>query len=377
MHARTSLRGFFQGLLALGAVAVLLAATPADAGGRPGHAGPGHGGPGHGGHGHGFQGVFRTRGKIVVADRGSGTLSVISVRDDAVIDTLQMPPDDNPPEPMYVYYTPIRNRFFVGDRGNDRVVAYNARTLEVDGMADAGAGVFHMWGNLVNKQLWVNNDIDKTTTVIHLRTLEEIATVPTPADLVEANGKPHDVILSPNGRYAYVTVIGVDGDFDYVVQYDTDTFEEINRAPVGGDAHLSVTWRNRWLYVPCQVTGEVYILNRRTLEVDDILDVPGAHGAGMMLAGRYFYTTNLPGGGEDALWTIDTRINQVVGEPVDAPYTVPHNIALTPNGRKLYVTHSGPNDTVTVYSTGFRDPIPQYKTEVTVGANPFGLAYVP
>ena len=320
---------------------------------------------------------YRRFSKIVVADRGSGTLTVISTRNDQVIDTLELPPGDNPAEPMYVYYTPIKNRFFVGDRGNNRVVAYNARTLEVDGMAPCGAGVFHMWGNLRKRQLWVNNDVDNTTSVIDMRTLNTIATVPTPDDLVAANGKPHDVILSPNGKFAYVSVIGVDGDFDYVVQYSTRTFAEVNRIAVGGDPHLSLTWRNRNLYVPCQDTGEVYVLDRRTLDVEKVVDVPGAHGAGMTLNGRFFYTSNLPGGGDDALWTIDTKTNEVIGEPTDAPYTVPHNIALTPTGGKLYLTHSGPNDKVTIYRTSRWDPTPQYVGEVTTGSNPFGLAWVP
>jgi DNA-binding beta-propeller fold protein YncE len=317
-------------------------------------------------------------GKIVVADRSSGTATVISTHMDTVVATLALPPGDNPPEPMYVYYTPIRNRFFVGDRANDRVVAFNARTLEVVATAPAGAGVFHMWGNTVNKQLWVNNDIDNTSTVIDLRTLETIATVPTPADLVAAGGKPHDVILAPNGVFAYVTVLGLGGPNDYVVQYSTQTFAETGRAPVGKDPHVSLTPRNQLLYVPCQNTNSLNILDRWTLDTVDVLDIPGAHGAGMPVNGGFFYTTNLPGGGVDALWTVDTRTNMLVGDPVDAPYTVPHNIALTPGGRKLYLTHSGfTNDKVTIYRIGPNDPVPMLIGEVTTGMNPFGLAWVP
>ena len=64
--------------------------------------------------------------------------------------------------------------------------------------------------------------------------------------------------------------------------------------------------------------------------------------------------------------------------PFDAPYTVPHNIALTPNGRKIYVTHSGAaNDKVSVYRTSGSSPVPSYAGDVTVGLNPFGIAYVP
>jgi DNA-binding beta-propeller fold protein YncE len=270
------------------------------------------------------------------------------------------------------------NRVFVGDRANSRVVAFDARTFEVDGIVPAGQGVFHMWGNSATRELWVNNDIDNTTTVIDMRTLEVLATVPTPADLVADGGKPHDVILSPTGLFAYVTVIGVAGDNDYVVQYFTPTRMEMNRTAVGKDVHVSLSNQNEKLFVPCQNTSNVYVLNQVSLNVMDIIDVPGAHGAGMPKNGRYFYTTNLPGGGTDGLFTIDTRTHELVGEPTDTPYTVPHNIALTSNGRKLYLTHSGAtNDKVTVYRTTPQHPAPELIGEVTVGMNPFGLAYVP
>lgn len=317
-------------------------------------------------------------GRVVVADRGSGTITVIDAATDEVLDTLELPMGDNAGEPMYVVYSPIHNRVFVGDRGNDRVVAYNASSLEVDGTIPAGAGVFHMWATTAGKQLWVNNDVDLTTTVIDLRTLGVIATVPTPADLVDAGGKPHDVILSPDGTFAYVTVLAVEGPNDYVVQYSTSTFEETGRAAVGKDPHVSLTRRNQLLYVPCQNTNEVYILDRVSMDAIDVLSIPGAHGAGMPVNGRYFYTANLPGGGTDALWIIDTETNQIVGQPTDSPYTVPHNIALTPGGHKLYLTHSGAtNDKVTVYHIAADEPAIELTGEVTTGANPFGLAWIP
>jgi len=316
-------------------------------------------------------------GTIVVANRGAGTVSVIDTETDEVMATLELPADENPNEPMYVYHTQIRNRFFVGDRGNNRVVAFDADTLEVDGIAPAGAGVFHMWGSPITEHLWVNNDIDNTTSVISMHSLRLLATIPTPADLVAKGGKPHDVILSPDGKWGYVSVLGVDGDNDYVVQYDAGTFQEKARLAVGKDPHLSLTPRNEVLYVPCQGTNKVYVVDRDTLGVTKVLDVPGAHGAGMPSHGRYFYTTNLPGGGEEAIWAINTMVNQVVGKVVDSPYTVPHNIAFVPGGRKMYVTHSGPNDKVTIYRIRGNDPIPVLAGEVTTGDNPFGLAWAP
>jgi DNA-binding beta-propeller fold protein YncE len=179
------------------------------------------------------------------------------------------------------------------------------------------------------------------------------------------------------GRFAYVSVLGLAGANDYVVQFSTSTFAETGRAAVGKDPHLSLTVRSDWLYVPCQNTDEVVILDRSSMAQVTSLAIPGAHGAGMTRNGATFYTANLPGGGANALFAIDTQTNTLVGSPVDSPYPVPHNIAITNNGKRLFLTHSGAtSDKVTVYGISQSNPVPMYETEVTVGLNPFGLAFV-
>jgi YVTN family beta-propeller protein len=322
----------------------------------------------------------RSHSTIVVANRGSGDISVIDARRGELLMNVPLPQDDgdNFPEPMYVVYTRPGDRVFVGDRANNRVVVFDADDFSVVGTVPTGAGVFHMWADPRGKQLWVNNDIDNTTTVINPRNLTVITTIATPADLVAMGGKPHDVILGPAGKLAYISVLGLSGDNDYVVQFRTDTFEEIGRVAVGKDPHLSLNGRNRYLYVPTQGNNAVYILNRFNMNLVDVLEIPGAHGAGMGFNGRFFYTTNLPGGGTDALFTIDTKSNTVIGDPVDSPYAVPHNIALTLVPDKLYLTHSGAtSDKVTFYDVSNRNPIPVFAGEVTVGLNPFGISFVP
>ena len=332
-----------------------------------------------------FPGLSAPKGKIVIANRASGMISVIDVASDQVIGTYALPAADKMPEPMYVVYS--RGRVFVGDRTNNRVAVFNPRTFAVETTVPAGAGVWHMWADPFDRQLWVANDIDKTCTVIDPLTLQVLATVSMPAGLVAAGGKPHDVILDPNtGEFAYVSLIGVTGAADYVVKYSTRTFQEVGRVAVGKDPHLSLTPRNNLLYVPCQGSNVVTVLSRGTLTPVTSISIPGAHGAGMTSDGETFYTTNFPGGGNDGLWTIDTVSNTVVGAPLDTPFPGPHNIALTPsrgaffpNGggaRKLYLTHSGATaNQVTVYK--LNGDMPVYYKEIKVGFNPFGLAFVP
>jgi YVTN family beta-propeller protein len=313
---------------------------------------------------------------VVIANRASGNISVINTYTDEVTGTYDLPMGSNTPEPMYVVFVKQSNRVFVGDRANNQVVVFNAMDFSVETTIPVGQGVFHMWADPQGKQLWVNNDIDNTTSVIDLYSLQVIATVPTPADLVSMGGKPHDVILGNRNKYAYISVLGVTGSSDYVVQFSTRNFQETGRAPVGMDPHLSLTNRNKYLYVPCQNSDAVYVLNRYDMSLVETITVPGSHGAFMTTNGKVFYTTNLSGGGTDGLFAINTKNNQVIGSS-NTPFPVPHNIVGTNNTKKLYLTHSGgTSDKVTVYEISNRSPVPLYLGEVTVGLNPFGLDFV-
>jgi DNA-binding beta-propeller fold protein YncE len=314
-------------------------------------------------------------GEVIIADRGSGTISVIDAGTDQLIGTYQLPAADNPPEPMYVSYVKRSGLVFVGDRANDRVVAFDTENYSVAGTIAAGSGVFHQWADPRGRQLWVNNDIDNTATVIDPVTLSVLGTAAMPADLVAIGYKPHDVILDPQGRFAFVTLVG-NGMHDWLVKFDTTIFLEVDRARVGLDPHVSLSQRNRLIYVAAQNSDLVTVLDRTTLETVAELVVPGAHGAAMTHSGKFFYTTNLPGGGTDGLFAVDTGTNTVIGS-ADTPYAVPHNIVVTKND-KLFLTHSGAtSDKVTIYEVTTTDPVPEFRGEVTVGLNPFGLAYVP
>jgi DNA-binding beta-propeller fold protein YncE len=312
-------------------------------------------------------------GNIIVANRASGTISVINSLTDEVTGTFSLP--GNNAEPMYVVFTRQGQRVFVGDRANSQVVVFRSSDFSVETTIPVGNGVFHMWADPQGKQLWVNSDIDKNTSVIDLHTLQVIAVIPTPADLVADGGIPHDVILDPNRDFAYLSVLGLSGVSDYVVQFSTTTFEETGRAAVGKDPHLSLSVNNRFLFVPCQNSNAVYVINRNNMSVAEIINVPGAHGAGMPVNGKTFYTTNLTGGGTNGLYAISTRNNSIIGS-TDTPYPVPHNIAMLPSAKKIYVTHSGAaSDKVTVYEVSNRNPVPVFLTEITVGLNPFGLSF--
>jgi YVTN family beta-propeller protein len=279
-------------------------------------------------------------GKIVVANRGGGTLSLIDASSAAFIKDVPLPAGASPPEPMYVVNTPLFNRVWVGDRANDRVVLFDGRTFKPLGSLPAGDGVFHMHADALGRQLWVVNDLDNTATVIDANRKKVITTVPMPADLIAGGARPHDVVLDPLGLFAYITFTGTDPTQDVIVQFNTWSFREFNRVTVGNFPHVAFNWRTWEVYSPCQNASAVFVLNGLTLGLNDTIDIPGAHGAITSVDSKRFVTTNISGGGTNAVFNIDTRTNEVL-DAADTAFPTPHNVALTPSGRLLYVTHSG------------------------------------
>ncbi len=335
-------------------------------------------------------------GRVIVANRTSGTLSIIDENTDSVVKNVTVAGKfARPPEPMYVNYIAKLNRLMVCDRSNNQVIALDADNYKLINSAPIGKGAFHMWSDGVGKQTWTVNDVDKTFTVINPRTMKVINTLPIPEELKNQGGKPHDIILDKKGKYAFATIVGVGAatDPDYVVQYSTKTFKEIARFATGKDPHVGLLNDGKKLFVPTQNASKVYVLDpnpAKKLALLKTIDVPGAHGAAWTPNGQYFYTSNLPGiaytedGKNYALWTIDSKTMEVVSKsefPADVPkLKAAHNITLNGNGSKLYLTHSGHEDgdstgDVSIYDISANAGTPVLKTIIPVGINPFGIAY--
>ena len=339
--------------------------------------------------------------RVVVANRESGTLSVIDTVTDAAT-TIDIPLGESNPEPMYIFHIRSTNEVAVGDRANNRIVFFDQNSYEVTGTVETGNGVFHMWGSANDTQLWVNNDIDNTITVIDPVNKTVLTTIAIPADLVAEEGRPHDVILDPSGDFAYVSVLGLsedhtpDPDSDcegcditsVLLKYSTQTFDEVDRLDVGVDPHLVLTSQNDLLYVAAQNSDVVTVLAREDLSTIANLTVPGAHGAGIAGGsapnGRFLYVTNLPSAdGSNGLFVIDTVTNEIInGSSFNTGFSVPHNAAVTNDNEKLYISHSigglEPGK-VTVYDL---DPITGLPigstptTDIDVGVNPFGIFFI-
>lgn len=306
-----------------------------------------------------------TQERVLIANRGGGSITIIDAVTNNIIDSIKIT-SPSKGEPMYIVYAD--SKVFVGDRANKVVRVYNpANFAEIKTIA-CGNGIFHMWADPQAKQLWVNNDIDNTITVIDIPTLTVKSTI-------NIGIKPHDVILSKDGNSAFVSIFSGNADPDSIFKYSTSTFAITAKKAVGKDPHVSVT--NDKLYVANQ-SGTVMIFNQSDLSsVKTPLAIPNAHGAFMSHDFSHFYVTNIAGGGTDGLMAINTTSNEIItAATANTPVATPHNIVINSNSTKLFVTHSGASATaVTIYSLAGAGAKPTLIKTLTTGLNPFGLAY--
>ncbi len=296
---------------------------------------------------------------VVVANRGDGSISFIDVLSDQVESTLPIAGS----QPMYVVYVAATDRIYVGDRAQNKVHVIDPANREVESSIDVGNGVFHMWAGGNGEQLWVNNDVDQTTSVIDLNTHSVIETI-------SVGAKPHDVFVTDDGSRAYISTLNPGDDPDQVFMYSTSTFEKTGEQEVGKDPHLYHLFRKDKLYVPCQ-SGNVFVLDGSDLSVLDDDEYPGAHGIYGTHNQNNIFVTNLPGG---QIYSIDAIKDEMIGTPA-ASDPIPHNLVVNKKTSRLFVTHSGATaNTVSVFDIGPKKGL-TYSSTLTVGTNPFGLAY--
>lgn len=302
--------------------------------------------------------MLETEEIVLAANRSSASISFINAMDNSVIKTLSIPNS----EPMYVNYVAAQDKIYVGDRAQSLVHVIDASTREVTNQISVGNGVFHMWPTNSGNQLWVNSDMDNTTTVIDLKTETVIETI-------DLGGKPHDVFFNPDDSKAYISILVGDISVpDEIHAYNTSTFMRINTVMVGDDPHVFYLNSQNKLYSPNQ-TGGLVVLDDDLNEITNIA-IDGSHGI-FSANGTDVYVADLPG---SELYKVNGVTNEVMGMPLATTVTIPHNLVVNAANNKLFVTHSSPaNDKVTVYdlSTGSMT----LSETVTVESNPFGIAY--
>lgn len=297
---------------------------------------------------------------VVVANRGSANVSFIDAKTNQITNKLSIPNS----EPMYVVYVAEKDKLYVGDRAGKKIHIVNPTTKILEGAISVGNGVFHMWADGQGKQLWVNNDIDNSISVIDLTNNKVVKTI-------NIGQKPHDVFLTKDGKKAYVSIINSDASkADKVFMYSTADYNKTGEISVGKDPHLYHLSNTNTLYIPCQ-SGQVYSVSGSDLSLISIISFSGAHGIFPSPDQNNLFVTNISG---QQIYSINAKNNTQNGSAIAALYATPHNISINEMGDKMFVTHSGASaNNVSIY--GINGSTISGTSTIISGTNPFGLTY--
>ncbi len=302
---------------------------------------------------------------FAVANRGSNTITYHNSENLTLIGTTTLPDGT---QPTYVAYSSERNKIYTGGLENGMLYEINSETFEIERTIEVGLGAFHLWLNDAVDQLWVNNinNTVKTTTVVDLNTFTAEQTINLPNNLnLSADAIQHDVIINPQGNYAYVTIL--DGaDTSYLVQYTTDDFSIVNTFQFGGDGHVG--YFNNSLYSLSQNAGEIKQHQPSDLSEMGSISFSGSHG--VTASDNYLFAADLPNG---RLGVIDTE-NTIVST-INTNFDATHNLAVNNSGNKLLVSYSGATQTKIELFDITNGELTLNAT-LDSGTNPFGVAFI-
>jgi YVTN family beta-propeller protein len=218
-----------------------------------------------------------------------------------------------------------------------------------------GSDVVHTFTVASNGQLTASGDITIGTTA--------------------QNPFPTGLSISPDGKTLYV----VNNLTNDVAVVDTTTRQITHTIPVGGYPYQALVSKDgKTLYVSNWGDATVSVIDTQTMAVTSTIAV-GQHPNSMVFGpdGLLFVSD----ANSDAISVIDTDSNTVVRTIsvslyANAPYgSSPQGLAVSRDGRQLYVANAGNNDVVVIGLNGDRGPekmlgeipVAWYPTSVAVG----------
>lgn len=155
---------------------------------------------------------------------------------------------------------------------------------------------------------------------------------------------PHELVVSPDGKYAYVSNYGVSGKPGNTISLvDVAQKKEIDKIDLGDFKRphgIKISKDGKHLYVTCEANKALVVIDTETKKVARSIktnqDV--SHMVALSPDETRAYITNM---GSDTVTVIDLKKNALVTNiPVSK---VPEGIDLSPDGKTLYVANRSAN----------------------------------
>lgn len=259
---------------------------------------------------------------------------------------------------------------YVGNAHGNDVTVINLRTRKVLDNVVVGEKVHGVCAPATGRVVFVTVESTRTLKILDTATDKVIGTIPLAAH--SSGAKPNECASTPDGRYVAVPmrVYGeqqpVLGDLDVI---NMDQRRIVKVIPMRFPHNCFAAESNEVLYCETRTDGQIYRLNLKTMNFDEKFPIgPDPRPFAIATKARKIYSAL---GGFLGFVVLNMDNNEVqrvalpdggpeapVCQPLE-PKTPTHGVALTPDGKELWVT-SMVNGSVTVYNTAtgtFSKPI--------------------
>jgi YVTN family beta-propeller protein len=227
--------------------------------------------------------------------------------------------------------------YVASSRGND-VKIIDMGSLKVIGDISARESVHGVCVEPSGHWLFLTVESDHTLRIVNATTLKTVA-------VVKLSGKPNECAVTPNGRYVAVPI----RDRDSVQIVDASQRKVVASLPIKEPHNALNTGSNRYTYVSSMGSDEIDVVDLERMQLAQHIPVGGRPRPYVVSSdGRTMYVAlaNLQG-----FSIVDLLSNTLVAKVTIAsvhrklqPWkfetqdTVTHGLALTPDGKEIWVT---------------------------------------
>jgi DNA-binding beta-propeller fold protein YncE len=170
--------------------------------------------------------------KVPAADSMSSTpgMNMPGMKDTGGHGTEPPKPGDNSCSPTWAQPSADGASIYVACNKSSEIVEVNAGTWQMVRRIPARAGVYNLAVTHDGTRLLATNKRDQSVSVFDLKSGRELARIPTKRKVL------HGVVVTPDNRYAFVTVEGIGSEPGTVEIIDLDALKTVATVDVGQEA---------------------------------------------------------------------------------------------------------------------------------------------
>jgi len=139
-------------------------------------------------------------------------------------------PGDNSCSPTWAETSADGSSIFVACNGSSEIVEVNANTWTLVRRIPARSGVYNLEVTHDGQRLLATNKRDQSVSIYELKSGRELVRLPTKRKVL------HGVVVTPDDRYAFVTVEGIGSEPGTVEVIDLTTLKTVATLDVGAAA---------------------------------------------------------------------------------------------------------------------------------------------